>query len=115
VIRRTALAIGALVAAVGLSSCSTLSSNHDVASVGDHTLSQDEFQTIAESDLSSEVLQSQVVTDGTADGDAARSLISVWVLLNAIQDAQVSAPRTPPRSRRRCSRSTPRGTTRRRR
>jgi hypothetical protein len=92
VIRRTALVVGALVVALGLSSCSTLSTNHDVASVGDHTLSRDDFQTIAESDLSSEVLQSQVVTDGTADGNAARSLISVWVLLNAIQDAKVIGP-----------------------
>jgi hypothetical protein len=83
VIRR---AVIALVAVLGLTSCSTLSSNDDVASVGSHELTRDDLQSLLDSDLSAEVLRSQVV-DGEASGDSARTVISAWLLLTAAEDA----------------------------
>ncbi|MGD9996689.1 MAG: hypothetical protein AB7L17_18645 [Ilumatobacteraceae bacterium] len=89
-IRRSALALGALVAVVGLTSCSTLSSNDDVASVNGHHLSQDDVQRMLESELGGQLLGGAPV-DGVAAGQSVRALLSAWVVATALTDTGVGA------------------------
>jgi hypothetical protein len=76
VIRRPVLALGALLAALSLSSCATLSSNNDAASVGDATLSRDDFQAYLRDYLT---VSSPGAPTDQIGGDDARGLLSSWV------------------------------------
>lgn len=68
-IRRTALAIGALAAVASLSSCSTFSRSDAVASVDGQEMSRDQLDQF---------------TDGNTTGDAARLAIGRWLQVAAV-------------------------------
>jgi hypothetical protein len=87
VIRR---AVIALVAVLGLASCSTVSANDDAASVNGHDLSQDDLHDMLESDLATLLLQA-APTDGVANGNSVRALLSAWVVSTALIDTGVGA------------------------
>lgn len=82
---RRSLAAGALLVALGLSSCATFD-NQRVASVDDAELDQDDLRTILESEIGQQILQSTPI-DGLATGDAARGAVTVWVLVTAATGA----------------------------
>jgi hypothetical protein len=69
VIRRTALALGALAAVASLSSCSTFSRSDAVASVDDQEMTREQLD---------------VFTDGNTTGDAARLAIGRWLQVAAV-------------------------------
>jgi hypothetical protein len=77
VIRRSVLAVGTLLVALTLSSCSTLQSNDDVATVGDASLDRATFD-----DYISDISR---IRDPQADtseigSDLARSAIARWIV-----------------------------------
>jgi hypothetical protein len=83
VIRRAVIALAAV---VGLTSCSTLSSNDDVASVNGKHLSQDDLREMLESDLGQALLQDGPV-DGVISGETTRGLITVWLQTSIIRES----------------------------
>ena len=83
--RPTALAtsVAALLSFGLLSSCSSFDDSFAIASVGDHELSDEEFEAIA---------RNPAVLPATADattvpGDTARSIIGAWVNVYVLEDA----------------------------
>ena len=92
------LAAGALVVALGLSSCATFE-NQRVASVNDHDLTQDDLQVMLDSELGQTLLNSAPI-DGQMVGSSVRSIVSAWIALQSFSDAglltaeQLEAART---------------------
>lgn len=91
-IRRSVLAAGALAVALTLSStlssCSTFTSNNDVASVGGHSLSQDDLQLMLDSGLG-QALLNNAPRDGVIDAGSARAIINAWIQLTAFAEAGI--------------------------
>lgn len=98
-IRRTAVAALALVAAFGMASCSTFD-NQQVAAVADHELSQDDLTAILTSPLTPQVFNGIAPIDGSMAGADVRGIVSVWITLAALEegglitDAQLEPVRT---------------------
>lgn len=89
-IRRPLLAATALVAALALSSCATFTSNQHVASVGDASLSRDEFASMLDSSLG-QTLLNDAPANGSISGDSARGLIQAWIGITAFTQAGIGA------------------------
>ena len=85
-IRRLILAAAALVGAASLSSCATFSTHGDVAKVGNTSLSQHDFEVMANSDLAR---QAAGATQGElmAAGDLNRNILSFWVQATSLTQA----------------------------
>ncbi|MCU1361318.1 MAG: hypothetical protein JWN99_2607 [Ilumatobacteraceae bacterium] len=75
-IRRSALAAGALVVALTLSSCSTFNANNEAARVGSTTFQIDDFQTYMHDYLAA---NDPTADSSQIDGETARGLLSNWV------------------------------------
>jgi hypothetical protein len=88
VIRRPLIAATALVAALALSSCATFTSHQNVAAVNGAELSRDEFSTMIDSQLGQTLLNDAPV-DGAIKGDSARNLLGAWIVINAIEQADI--------------------------
>jgi hypothetical protein len=88
VIRRSVLALAAVVATLSMSSCATLESNDDAASVGSHQLTQDDLQVMLESELGQSLIAA-TPADGVIDANVVRGLIGAWIRSTALKDAGV--------------------------
>jgi hypothetical protein len=77
VIRRSVLVVVALVAALALSSCATLTANNDVASVGDVSLDRPTFELYLREVLE---INNPGGDNSRVSGDLARQAISQWII-----------------------------------
>lgn len=88
VIGRSVLALAAVVATVSLTSCATIESNDEAASVGSHQLTQNQLRAMLESELGQSLIGA-VPTDGVVDSNVVRGLIGAWIRSAALNDAGV--------------------------
>ena len=89
-IRRLAIAVCALLGAATLTSCAQFDRNDLAASVNGAELSQSELGELLDSELGAFLLRDRPV-DGFITGDGARSLLSAWVSLTALEQAGLLA------------------------
>ena len=89
---RILTALGAVVATMTLASCATFSS--DAATVGDASLSNDEFEAVLAGVESSPGFESFVVSQGVVDADFVRSLLTRWITTQAL-DAELDRQGRP--------------------
>lgn len=99
-VRRLALATCAVLAAAGLSSCSTFSDSDAAARVGDVELSASDAQAFVEGNLELAVQQQQsalspddttvVTAPAMVSGDQMRSFLSEWIAYAAIEQLLAS-------------------------
>ncbi len=87
-IRRSILALCAVVAMVALSACSTFNRNDSVATVGGDALSRTELSQLLDNALvQNDLLIGPVSASGADVASQADTLISVWVVLAALRRA----------------------------
>lgn len=84
-IRRLSIAAATVVAAATLTACSAVPDRDAIATVGDATLTQDDFDEIMSSPLAGQLFQ---IPEGTTryPMDAARRMIGLWIQLEAVPD-----------------------------
>lgn len=90
---RLALA-AALIATATLASCSTTGTGRDAAKVGEHAISQDDFQQLLDDLTALTVVKPSLVTDSsgapldppTVTGDFARGRLAAWITTAAMTD-----------------------------
>jgi len=88
--RRLLIAPLALLA-VGSAGCSTFSRNDTVASIGDAELTRDDFEDMVDSDLGRQLVN-ELENDDRVAGDAARQVITAWIVSTGVADVSPIDP-----------------------